>query len=111
MFSQGDAELDPDTHYVIPFRKGQAIQLGVGEPQVALASSGVLGRQEPPRPRSPSPGQPACHDRARGKYKTLVNWIHLGHPAWETLVSDLLQLSLRGSGGIQAGDVSVEFHV
>ena len=43
MFSQGDAELDPDTHYVIPFRKGQAIQLGVGEPQVALASSGVLG--------------------------------------------------------------------
>lgn len=97
MFSQGDAELDPDTHYVIPFRKGQAIQLGVGEPQVALASSGVLGRQEPPRPRSPSPGQPACHDRVRGKYKTLVNWIHLGQPQWTTLASVLPEEAIQGS--------------
>lgn len=97
MFSQGDAELDPDMHYVIPFRKGQAIQLGVGGPQVAFGSSGVLGRQEPPCPRSPSPGQPACHDRARGKYKTLVNWIHLGQPQWTALASVLPEEAVQGS--------------
>lgn len=50
MFSQGDAELDPDMHYVIPFRKGQAIQLGVGGPQVAF---GFFRCPWPPRATLP----------------------------------------------------------